>query len=105
MEELDKERLRKLQLDDSVLKVVHEWKESGKKPEWCDIANQGLEVKYYWHILDLLCMRDGVLYRRWVNCNGKETKYLLVVPKSLQRFIYMIVLLELTFVYRKLCLK
>ena len=36
---------------------------------------------------DLLCLRDGVLYRRWVNCDGKETKFLLVVPKSLQPLI------------------
>ena len=85
--ELDRERLRMLQLEDSVLKVVHTWKESGKKPEWSEIADQGLEAKYYWHMWDLLCLRDGVLYRRWVNCEGKEVKFLLVVPSSLKQFI------------------
>ena len=32
-------------------------------------------------------MRDGVLCRKWVNYDGNDAKYLLVVPKSLQRFI------------------
>ena len=86
-EECDRERLRKLQLDDSVLKIVHEWKECGKKPEWCENDDQSLEAKYYWNMWDLLCLRDGVLYRRWVNCDGKETKFLLVVPRSLQPLI------------------
>ena len=32
-------------------------------------------------------MRDGVLYRRWANCDGNDAKYILFVPKYLQRFI------------------
>lgn len=36
---------------------------------------------------NLLCIRAGVLYRRWENFNGKEIKFLLVVPKSLKNFI------------------
>ena len=83
----DRKRLRKLQLDDSVLKIVHEWKECGKKPEWCENDDLSLEAKYYWHMWDLLCLRDGVLYRRWVNYDGKETRFHLVVPKSLQPLI------------------
>ena len=72
---------------DPVLKKLHVWKESENKQEWSEIADQGLEVKYIWQMWDLLCIRAGVLYRRWENLNGKEIKFLLVVPKSLENFI------------------
>ena len=86
-EEFDRGKVREYQLSDPVLKKVHEWKESDKKPEWCEIADQGAEAKYFWHRWELLEIRDGVLFRKWVNLNGKENKYLLVVPKFLHRFI------------------
>ena len=86
-EEFDRGKVREYQLSDPVLKKVHEWKESDKKPEWCEIADQGAEAKYFWHRWELLEIRDGVLFRKWVNLNGKENKYLLVVPKFLRRFI------------------
>ena len=64
-EEFDKVKIRELQLEDRVLKRLHAWIERGEKPEWSEIARQGLEVKYYWQRLELLCVREGVMYRRW----------------------------------------
>ena len=86
-EEFDRGKMREYQLSDPVLKKVHKWKESDKKPEWCEIADQGAEAKYFWHRCELLEIRDGVLFRKWVNLNGKENKYLLIVPKFLHRII------------------
>lgn len=86
-ENFDIEKVREPQLADPVLKKLYVWKESEKKPEWSEIADQGLEVKYYWQMWDLLGIRAGVLYRRWENFNGKQIKFLLVVPKSLKHFI------------------
>ncbi|MCG7876282.1 MAG: RNase H-like domain-containing protein [Candidatus Thiodiazotropha endolucinida] len=83
----DNDRIRELQIADPVLKKLHDWKESEIKPEWCEIANQGLEIKYYWHRIQMFCVKDGVLYRRWESENGKEIKFLLVVPKLLRQFI------------------
>ena len=79
-EEFDRGKVREYQLSDPVLKKVHEWKERDKKPEWSEIADQGAKAKYFWHRLELLEIRDGVLFRKWVNLNGKENKYLLIVP-------------------------
>lgn len=61
--------------------------ERGEKPEWSEIARQGLEIKYYWHRWQLLCVKEGVMYRKWESDDGKETKFLLVVPKTLRRFV------------------
>ena len=86
-EEFDKVKIRELQLEDRVLKRLHAWIERGEKPEWSEIARQGLEVKYYWQRLELLCVREGVMYRRWESDDGKEIKFLMVVPRSLRRFV------------------
>ena len=55
--------MKELQLADPVLKNVHGWKESGKNSEWCEKADQGWEMKYYWHMWERLYLRDGVVYR------------------------------------------
>ena len=44
-ENFDRERLKEMQRDDPVLKKLCDWKESGTKPEWSEIADQGLEIK------------------------------------------------------------
>ena len=86
-ENFDRVKIRELQLEDSVLKRLHEWIERGEKPDWSEVARQGLEIKYYWHRLELLCIKEGVLYRRWESEDGKEIRFLMVVPKSLRRFV------------------
>lgn len=63
-ENFDKEKVRELQLADPVLEKLQVWKGSEKKPKWCEIVHQGLEIKYYWHRWQLLCLREDVLYRR-----------------------------------------
>ena len=80
-------KIRELQLEDRVLNRLHAWIERGEKPEWSEIARQGSEVKYYWQRLELLCVREGVMYRRWESDDGKEIKFLMVVPRSLRRFV------------------
>ena len=79
--------MRELQLADPVLEKLQVWKGSEKKPEWCEIVHKGLEIKYYWHRLQLLCLREDVLYRRWESDDGREIKFLLLVPKTLRQFI------------------
>ena len=86
-ENFDSVKIRELQLEESVLKRLHEWIERGEKPDWSEVARQGLEIKYYWHRLELLCIKEGVLYRRWESEDGKEIRFLMVVPKSLRRFV------------------
>ena len=86
-ENFDNAKIRELQLEDSVLKKLHEWKERGHKPEWSEVASLGLEIKYFWHRWQLLCIREGVLYRRWESENGNDIKFLVIVPKTLRQFV------------------
>ena len=38
-------------------------------------------------LAQILCVKEGVMYRRWESDDGKETRFLLVVPKTLRRFV------------------
>lgn len=55
---------------------MHDWKESDKKTEWSEIADQNLEMKYYKHMWDLLHVKHGVSYKRWENFDGRKIKFL-----------------------------
>lgn len=48
-EDPDRAQIMEMQLADTTIKRLHEWKEKGDKPEWCGVAHLELEVKYYWH--------------------------------------------------------
>ena len=55
-EEFDRGKMREYILSDPILKKVQEWKERDKKPEWCEIADQWAEAKYFLHRWELLEM-------------------------------------------------
>ncbi|KAL3874583.1 hypothetical protein ACJMK2_037571 [Sinanodonta woodiana] len=47
IENLDLNVLAKLQLQDPILKMVHDWLKNKNKPDWADVAKYGLEIKYF----------------------------------------------------------
>ena len=88
MGNFDNDKIRELQLADSVLKKLHEWKEKGNKPEWSEVAALDLEIKYFWQRWQLLCVREGIIIiRRWESENGNDIKFLMIVPKTLREFL------------------
>ena len=77
--------LREAQLADDSIPLVIQWKESTEgRPEWQSVASESPTVKYFWAQWDRLCLREGVLYRRWESVSGDKEHWQLVVPNSLK---------------------
>ena len=79
------ENLKEKQDRDPQLKIFKDWKVNYEnKPDWQDVAPHSLEVKYYWYRWDQLEVRNGILYRRWLNEANGSVKWLIVLPKELR---------------------
>jgi transposase InsO family protein/predicted aspartyl protease len=75
--------LHKYQQADPDLQLIRDWKESGQKPTWNQIAPHTPSVKSYWAQWDSLVIDDDGLIKRVVeNDDGTEEKRQLLVPSS-----------------------
>ena len=85
------EEIKKESKDDRVLAQVITWLESGEAPTRVDYRNQPAELCHYRQYLDLISIKDGVLYRRWIDPKDRsKDRDLIVVPKVLmERIMYM----------------
>jgi len=78
--------IREAQLADETMAPIVKWKESeGERPKWEEIAIKSAALKTYWGQWEALAVRKGVLMKRWESEDGKEFKWLLVLPKSLRK--------------------
>ncbi|UYV82874.1 K02A2.6-like, partial [Cordylochernes scorpioides] len=74
--------IRKAQREDRDLLPMINWKESGERPSWEDVAQYSPETKSLWRLWNSLTLRDGVLYRKWESEDGKHESWKLVLPRS-----------------------
>ena len=80
-----KEELIQQQTEDPDIGPLLQLKsKSNSKPTWGDVSNQSYGMKAYWAQWESLEMIEGIMYRRWEDPDGRGSKHLLVVPKSLQ---------------------
>ena len=77
-----KAELHSEQLRDSQLSLVIEWKETGAKPPWAGVSPLNSKVKAYWGQWERLCLRDGVLYRKWFEKGTNRLIWQLVIPDT-----------------------
>ena len=74
-----KEELQAAQLADSDIKVVVAWVSDGtEKPPWEQVAVQSGTTKALWHQRSRLCLREGILYRKFYSTDGLSTSLQLV---------------------------
>ncbi|KAK6177716.1 hypothetical protein SNE40_015762 [Patella caerulea] len=73
--------------EDKILAQIIDWKQTNKKPQWEEIANKDVSIKYYWHRFESFVLRGGVLYRSWEKEVGDLT-YLLVLPSCLKKLAF-----------------
>lgn len=59
------EEPRDLQEDDLVCREALHWVIAGVKPDRANISKFSSELKMLWDILELLNIRDSLLYRQW----------------------------------------
>ena len=73
---------REQQLADENIACVIGWLEAGHRPAQADIASRSEETKVYWSQWNSLCLRDGLLLRRWESPKGNLLRWQMVLPKT-----------------------
>ena len=86
LETKSKEELRSLQLKDHEIAVVLQCKESNEKPSKEDRNNFSQNTKTYFHHWDLLEIREGVLFKKYIKHD--QIFYALVTPEILRKDIF-----------------
>ncbi|KAJ8946364.1 hypothetical protein NQ318_010129 [Aromia moschata] len=74
--------LKKSQKKDSDLKLIRNWLKNGVRPTWQEVSRYGTTIKGYWAQWNSLCLRDGLLHRKWESPDGVSAVYQLVLPKA-----------------------
>ena len=88
MPQWSSEQIATYQKADPDLKLLYKAKLAGEeRPKWNDISPLSPMAKAYYAEWKRLEIWRGVLYRRWENHSGTETRLQLVVPIALQRMI------------------
>ena len=78
---ITKEDWRKAQLSDEAMEWVIKAREKEEpRPDWEAVSPRSTAYKNNWLQWDQLCVRDGVLLRRWEPNSGKEVRWLMIVP-------------------------
>jgi hypothetical protein len=77
----DQQALRKQQLADTDMKRQLRKVETGQRPEWEAISDQGSIHKCFWAQWKSLALRNGVLVRHWESADGKRIAQV-VIPRS-----------------------
>ncbi|KAJ8937338.1 hypothetical protein NQ318_011842 [Aromia moschata] len=64
------EELNKSQKKDRDLKLIRNWVKNGVQPTWQEVSRYGTTIKGYWAQWSSLCLRDGLLHRKWESPDG-----------------------------------
>ncbi|KAJ8945548.1 hypothetical protein NQ318_020394 [Aromia moschata] len=81
-DEWSSEELKKSQKKNSDLKLIRNWVKNGVRPTWQEVSRYGTTIKGYWAQWSSLCLRDGLLHRKWESPDGVSAVYQLVLPKA-----------------------
>ena len=81
--------LQHAQEEDCDISPVLDWLKTGTRPPWSEVAPHSETTKCYWAQWESLMLRDGVVYRRWESPAGDRVILQLVVPKKLQKEIFL----------------
>ncbi|KAJ8942563.1 hypothetical protein NQ318_021965 [Aromia moschata] len=73
-DEWSSEELKKGQKKDSDLKLIRNWVKNGVRPTWQEVSRYGTTIKGYWAQWSSLCLRDGLLHRKWESPDGKKIR-------------------------------
>ncbi|KAJ8939257.1 hypothetical protein NQ318_015215 [Aromia moschata] len=76
------DELKKSQKKDSEIKLIRNWVKNGVRPTWQEVSRYGTTIKGYWAQWSSLCLRDGLLHRKWESPDGVSAVYQLVLPKA-----------------------
>ena len=86
--DLTQENIRLRQETDSVLKLLLQWKRDGDKPAWSMVAPYGRELKAYWHVWDIIELKDDILFMKRFRDVGNDAEYLFLVLEALRKEVF-----------------
>jgi len=87
--DLSLEVLAAEQRHDTDIRVIVEMLEASvQKPSWDDVASRSSTTKALWQQWPRLLVRDGVLYRRFEQLDGRSARLQLVIPFKLRRHMF-----------------
>ncbi|MEW8548046.1 MAG: RNase H-like domain-containing protein, partial [Candidatus Thiodiazotropha sp.] len=76
------EDIKNEQSKDGKIATVLKWKEeSGERPNWDQVSHLDADHKTFWSQWDRLIVKEGILYRRWVNEATGKDQFELVIPE------------------------
>ncbi|KAJ8935725.1 hypothetical protein NQ318_010575 [Aromia moschata] len=81
-DEWSSEEVMKSQKKDNDLRLIRNWVKNGVRPTWQEVSRYGTTIKGYWAQWNSLCLRDGLLHRKWESPDGVSAVYQLVLPKA-----------------------
>ncbi|KAJ8959664.1 hypothetical protein NQ318_021852 [Aromia moschata] len=81
-DEWSSEEMMKSQKKDNDLRLIQNWVKNGVRPTWQEVSRYGTIIKGYWAQWNSLCLRDGLLHRKWESPDGVSAVYQLVLPKA-----------------------
>ena len=85
LENWEPSNVRERQLTDPIISPIMVAVETQSRPEWKNISETTSYTKTLWRQWDRLSIISGMLYRKWVSDELRETKYQLIVPQTLQQ--------------------
>ncbi len=75
-------------LDQDIYPLVT-WPKSGRdRPTWQEVSPHSETLKAYWAQWDSLEMQQRVLCRQWEAPSGKQMKWQVIIPRTLQREVF-----------------
>ena len=78
-------KIREEQLVDQTIGAILKWKEySDEKPLETELLKLPPGVHVYWQQWKLLSVKEGVLVRKWESGDGKQIKWLIVLPEKMR---------------------
>lgn len=71
--------------DPDISVILNLLKLSPEKPPWQAVALQSHDVRVLWSVWPRLCIRDGILERRFESCDGLSTLWQTILPKNMRK--------------------
>uniref|UniRef100_A0A096MD46 Gypsy retrotransposon integrase-like protein 1 n=1 Tax=Poecilia formosa TaxID=48698 RepID=A0A096MD46_POEFO len=84
MQTFSSQQLSAAQKEDTVLSILHSWKEAGSLPTKDEVVIESPAVRKYWLCWPQIELHQGVLYYRWENVYSLKPSLLLLVLALLQ---------------------
>ena len=71
--------------DPDISVILNHLKLSPEKPLWEAVALQSHDVRVLWSMWPRLCIRDGILQRRFESSDGLSTLWQIILPKNMRK--------------------